>query len=128
MTARRLAGTGAIGLVLSVGAGASELRLQLKGTEPMKRQIVQFTCDSKAGALGLPSGTFPVEYVNGAGNSLAVLPVGGKSLIFAGVMSGSGARYAADRYTWSDGGVTRGAFLTTDFNDPNAITQCKQVK
>lgn len=121
-------GIGAVCLALQLSAAASELRLQLKGTDAMKRQTAQFTCDGKAAGLGLPTGTFTVEYINGVGNSLAVLPIAGKSLIFASVMSGSGARYAADRYTWSDGGVTRGAFLTTDFNDPNAMTQCRQVK
>lgn len=118
----------AAGVALLVPAQASELRVQLKGTQPITRQTVQFRCDGKATALGLPGGTFSVEYINGAGNSLAVLPIAGNSLIFAGVVSGSGSRYAAERYTWSDGGVTRGAFLTTDFNDPNAMTQCRQVK
>ena len=57
-----------------------------------------------------------------------MLPIGGKGLIFSSVISGSGARYAADKFTWSDGGVTRGAFLSSDLNDSNAMTQCKQVK
>ena len=48
--------------------------------------------------------TFPVEYINGAGNSLAVVPIHGNSMIFANVMSGSGARYAAWQYIWWDAG------------------------
>ena len=106
----------------------SDLHIQLPGSGTFTHNKVQFTCDGKASTMGLPSGTFTVEYINGAGNSLAVLPVGGKSLIFSSVISGSGARYAAEKYTWSDGGVMRGAFLSSDLNDPNAMTLCKQVK
>ena len=58
--------------------------------------------------MGLPAGVFSVEYLNGAGNSLAIVPVSGNSLIFANVVSGSGARYAAGQYIWweAGGGVT----------------------
>jgi membrane-bound inhibitor of C-type lysozyme len=54
-----------------------------------------------------------VEYVNGTGNSLAMVPVGGRSLIFSNVTSDSGARYAADRYIWWDAG-SRGVHLYSD--------------
>jgi membrane-bound inhibitor of C-type lysozyme len=40
--------------------------------------------------------------VNGAGNSLVIVPIEGSSIIFANVMSGSGARYAAAQYIWWD--------------------------
>ncbi len=51
---------------------------------------------------------FPVEYINGAGNSLAVVPIHDTSLVFANVVSGSGARYAAGPYIWweASGAVT----------------------
>jgi membrane-bound inhibitor of C-type lysozyme len=52
--------------------------------------------------MGLPAGAFAVEYINGAGNSLVVVPVHEASLIFANVVSGSGARYAAGPYIWWD--------------------------
>jgi membrane-bound inhibitor of C-type lysozyme len=50
--------------------------------------------------LGLPAKPFTVDYLNGNGNSLAVLPINGQPLIFVGVISGSGGRYAAGRYIW----------------------------
>ena len=52
--------------------------------------------------MGLPAGAFAVEYLNGAGNSLAILPVNGESIVFANIFSGSGARYAAKQFIWWD--------------------------
>jgi membrane-bound inhibitor of C-type lysozyme len=103
-----------------------DLHIQLKGSGPMQRKQVSFACDQNAAKMGLPSGTFQVEYINGAGNGLAVLPIAGKSLIFANVPSGSGARYAADKYIWSDGG-SRGAFLMIDWLNEHTTTNCHVV-
>ena len=58
--------------------------------------------DREAAATGLPAAAFPVEYINGAGNSLVIVPVNGASLIFTNVTSASGARYAAGQYIWWD--------------------------
>jgi membrane-bound inhibitor of C-type lysozyme len=88
-------------------AGATDLTLHLQGTQPLTHKMVQYQCDAQGAAMGLPAGVFSVEYVNGAGNSLVIVPVNGMSLIFANVTSGSGARYAAAQYIWWDaaGGV-----------------------
>jgi membrane-bound inhibitor of C-type lysozyme len=85
-------------------AGATDLTIHLSGSQPVSRKVVQYQCDAKAAAIGLPATAFPVEYINGGGNSLAVVPVHGNSLIFANVMSGSGARYAAGQYIWWEAG------------------------
>lgn len=92
----------------STFAAATDLTIHLGGTQPLARHTVQYQCDAKGVAMGLPAGTFPVEYINGAGNSLVIVPVNKTSLIFANIMSGSGARYAAGQYIWWDaaGGVT----------------------
>ena len=119
----------AFGQAAVAPAGASDLLIHLQGTDRATRSTAHFQCDSNAPKLGFPAGVVTVEYINSGGNSLAVLPIGGRSLIFAGVVSGSGARYAASRYTWSDGGVTRGAFLSSDFaTSSETTTQCKEVK
>ena len=89
------------GLVCSAAvAGATDLTIHLKGTQPLTRKTVQYQCDAQGAAMGLPATAFPVEYINGAGNSLVVVPVHEASLIFANVNSGSGARYAAGQYIW----------------------------
>lgn len=111
-----------------VPALASDLHIELSGNDTFSRKEVTFSCDDKARALGLPGKEVHVMYINGAGNSLALIQVGGRRLIFSSVISGSGARYAADKYIWSDGGVTRGAFLSSDLNDSNAQTLCTQMK
>jgi membrane-bound inhibitor of C-type lysozyme len=85
-------------------AGATDLTIHLKGTQPLTRKTVQYQCDAKGAAIGLPAAAFPVEYINGAGNSLVVVPVHDTSLIFANVNSGSGARYAAGQYIWWEAG------------------------
>jgi membrane-bound inhibitor of C-type lysozyme len=88
-------------------ASATDLTLHLKGTQPLVRKTVQYQCDAQGAAMGLPAGVFSVEYINGAGNSLVIVPVNGMSMIFANITSGSGARYAAAQYIWWDaaGGV-----------------------
>ena len=82
-------------------AGATDVTIHLNGITtglakdraiPMRR--------SGLPPWAFPRTAFPVEYINGAGNSLAVVRVHGMSLIFANVMSGSGARYAAGQYIW----------------------------
>ena len=52
----------------------------------------------------MPSGTFFVEYINGGGNNLVVVPISGNALIFSSVSAGSGARYTAQQYTWWEAG------------------------
>jgi membrane-bound inhibitor of C-type lysozyme len=83
-------------------AGAADLTIHLSGSQPISRKTVQYQCDSQAAATGLPAAAFPVEYINGAGNSLVIVPVNGASLIFTNVTSASGARYAAGQYIWWD--------------------------
>ena len=89
-------------LSYSVFAAATDLTIHLTGSQPISRNTIQYQCDAQGARMGLPSGTFTVEYLDGAGNSLAILPVGGNSLIFSNVVSGSGARYAAAQYIWWD--------------------------
>jgi membrane-bound inhibitor of C-type lysozyme len=83
-------------------AGATDLTIHLSGSQPVSRKTVQYHCDGQAAATGLPAATFPVEYINGGGNSLVIVPVKGASLIFTNVSSASGARYAAGQYIWWD--------------------------
>ena len=113
----------------ALSAAATDLTISLTGSEPFTRYTAKFQCDGHAAALGLPTGTFQVEYLNGNGNSLAVLPIGGRSLIFTNVASASGARYAADQYIWWDAGA-RGVHL---YANPDSLsdkeqTSCQAVK
>lgn len=110
---------------LCLPSAAVELRIQLNGRAPISRNIVRFRCDQRAPRLGLPPGSFEVEYWNGAGNSLAVLPIRGQSLIFANVSSGSGARYASGNLIWWDAG-RRSVSLSNEF-DASQRTECRKT-
>jgi len=70
-------------------AHATDLTIHLAGTATLSRKTVQYSCDAAGEKIGVPAGPFSVEYINGAGNSLVVVPVAGNSLIFTNVISGS---------------------------------------
>ncbi|MDQ2774461.1 MAG: MliC family protein [Acidobacteriota bacterium] len=76
--------------------------------------------------LGLPPDAFTVEYLNGGGNSLAITPISGRSLIFVSVISGSGARYASGPYIWWDAGA-RGIHLYSDSLAGKKQSSCRQL-
>jgi membrane-bound inhibitor of C-type lysozyme len=99
----------------------------LTGSEPVTRKTIQYQCDAEGAKMGLPAEAFSVEYTNGAGNSLAVLPVSGQSLIFSNVISGSGARYAARQYIWWDA-AGRGTSFSSDSLAGKARSNCHRLK
>ena len=114
--------------VLSCNAfvGATDLTIHLNGSQPISRSTEKVQCDAQGEKMGLPAGTFSVEYLNGAGNSLAVVPVGGDSLIFVNVPSGSGARYAAGKYIWWDA-AGRGITFSSDWMSDKMSSTCHRV-
>jgi membrane-bound inhibitor of C-type lysozyme len=121
-------GTGLVGIFFpSAFAGASDLTIHLQGTGTVERKVVKYQCDSQTSKIGLPDGVFSVEYLNGAGNHLAVVPVKGNSMIFVTVPSGSGAKYAAEEFTWWEAGG-RGTTSSSDFPGPKASASCREVK
>lgn len=114
-------------LAIAAQAGATQLTIHLKGNGKLQRQTIQYTCDAQGAKMGLPAGTFAVEYINGAGNHLAILPIHGASLIFANVISGSGARYASGEYIWWDA-AGRDVSLTSDSLAGKMRSECHRVK
>ena len=105
---------------------AEDLTIPLPGIE-ITRIHASFECGPEGVALGLPSGPFPVEYINAGENHLAVLPLRGKPQILANVTSASGARYAAGRYIWWDAG-DRGVTLYAEGIDGHRKADCHLVK
>jgi membrane-bound inhibitor of C-type lysozyme len=114
-------------LSCSALAGASDLTIHLNGSQPISRNTVKVQCDAQGAKMGLPTGVFSVEYLNGAGNSLAVVPVGGNSLVFANITSGSGARYAAGQYIWWDA-AGRGITFSSDSLAGKMSSTCHRVE
>jgi membrane-bound inhibitor of C-type lysozyme len=113
-------------LWISTLALAENLTVRLPGVK-VERIRATFSCGAEGVALGLPSHPFMVEYLNAGGNSLAILPIHDKRIIFANVISGSGARYAAGRYIWWDAG-DRGVTLYADGIDGHPKADCQRVK
>ena len=100
---------------------SADLVIPLPG--PVSQKKVTFQCDEHGKAMGLPSGPFTVTYLNSDNNSLAVLPLNGRPLIFSGVLSADGARYAASRFVWWDVGA-RGVHLYSDSYPNKEQTAC----
>lgn len=68
------------------------LTLSLDSAGDIERRTVAYQCDNEQ--------TLSVQYLNAAPNFLALVPVEGESLIFASVLSASGARYVSGPYEW----------------------------
>jgi len=107
-------------------ADASDLIIHLRGDTPVERHTLTLTCDAAAVKLGVPQGSFEVEYINAQPVALAVLPIEGKQLVFASVLSGSGARYAAGRFLWWDAG-SRGISLSAPSATGEERGTCRAV-
>lgn len=105
---------------------AAEIAIQVSDSPAANRRVIQYHCDAAAAKLNLPSGNFPIEFINAGGNSLAVLPIEGKPLIMAGVVTGSGARYVAQNYTWLDA-AGRVYMLLADTPQGQLKSVCQRV-
>ena len=73
-------------------AYADTLTIDLPGAAGAERQKVSYSCTGghKASA----------EYVNAGANTMVVLTFDDQTLLMVTVLSGSGARYAGQRYVW----------------------------
>ena len=108
-------------------AAAEEIKIALIGSGAVSRQTIEYQCDAAAAKMGLPTKPFGVEYINGGGNSLAIVPVGGQSIVFANVVSASGARYVGRQYTWWEKGGQSATF-SSDHPGEKMQSTCSRVK
>lgn len=104
---------------------ATDLTIHLPNTPSITRQKVLYQCDATATQIGVPAVPFSVEYINGGGNSLVVVPMAGNALIFSNVSSGSGVRYTAQQYTWWE--AKNSATLYSDSLTGKSQTSCRPV-
>lgn len=110
----------------SAAARAEDITIHLPPGASVSQKTLQYQCDAQGPGMGVPGGAFPVEYIDGGGNSLVVVPISGKPLIFSRVLSASGARYAAQRYIWweAKGTVT----LYADSPEGKMQSACRPVQ
>lgn len=110
----------AIILVAATGAAmASTVTLELPGDAPVERAAISYKCGDQ---------TVKADYINTAGNSLAVLTLGGETVVFVNVLSGSGARYAGQQYVWWTKGDNADLYDLTKGEDAPAVLSCAAVK
>jgi len=84
-------------LVLACGpaavAPAHAAPLEVQAIQTQTRHTFSYTCGNGK--------TFKVTYLNAKnGQSFAVVPVQGRSLLFVSTIAASGVKYQADRFTW----------------------------
>lgn len=106
----------ATALLVSFPAQGAGIALTLTLPDPGDWQHVVYTCEGQ-------DERFVVDYVNAAPNFLALVPVDGKQLVFANVLSGSGARYASGQYEWWTKGPEASLVdITADKDAPPLMT------
>ncbi|SEL32543.1 MliC family protein [Roseovarius nanhaiticus] len=100
--------------VFSGGAAAAQadLTLALDLGPDGSLTAVPYTCTDGSELV--------VRYVTAGSNSLALIPLKGEVLIFAGVVAGSGARYVSGALDWHSKGDE--AILTDELGDAEPLT------
>ena len=102
-------------LLGAASAQADPLTIDLPGAA--ERQTVAYTCsDGKK---------VTAEYVNAGSNSLAIVKLGGETVLMASVLSGSGARYAGQQYVWWTKGNTADFYDLTKGEDAPPEFSCE---
>lgn len=104
-----------IGLGGDVSGASAQVLIALTGDA--ERKTVAYDCPD------VPR--FSVEYVNVAPNFLAIVPVAGDRIVFAGVTAASGARYVAGPYEWWAKG-SEATFSDIEAPDATPVT-CLEV-
>lgn len=110
--------------LLSTAATAAEtsLQLQISSDSDFQRHNITYDCAADA--------PITVTYINAAPNFLAVVPIPEEAepLVFASVISASGARYASGKWVWWSKGADAELYDTTlDENSPPVLTCSEQV-
>ena len=72
-------------------ASAAEISIPVANGTAVEELSARYECDDRV---------IDVVYINAGSASLAVIELGDSKVVAAGVISGSGARYAGDRYIW----------------------------
>jgi membrane-bound inhibitor of C-type lysozyme len=115
----------ALAAVMLLGASAhaqpaiavqSTVVLTLGTDGDAEKRVIRYECE------GLEP--FAVEYINARPNFLALVPVEGETMIFAAVLSASGARYAAGSWEWWTSGSEASLRDLTQGPDAEPVATC----
>jgi len=102
-------------LAMAQPAAAEPLTIDLPA--PAERQTMSYVCsgDRKVTA----------EYINAGSSALAIVTVGGETLLMANVLSASGARYAGQQYVWWTKGNAADFYDLTRGEDAPPVVSCE---
>jgi membrane-bound inhibitor of C-type lysozyme len=92
------------------------LGLSITGESEIK--IVKYDCDDHS--------AITVQYINAGPNDLAVVPVKEGTLVFAGVVAGSGTKYVAGPYEWFTKGQDASLQDVTEGLDAAPVMGCSE--
>ena len=116
----------AAALVVCAAAGASSAASAASLTFPeipaVKPKTSTYTCSSGK--------TLKVSYWNTAnGQSFALVPVKGRTLLFVNTFAGSGAKYQAENYTWWTKGLQANLYdAMAGANAPPILAGCVTLR
>ncbi|RKP56765.1 hypothetical protein D7S86_08970 [Pararobbsia silviterrae] len=101
--------------------GGKRVSLTFPQLKVVSRSVVTYQCEGGR-ELG-------VAYLNTDNQqSFAIIRLDGRHLVFVNVLSGSGARYAADKYIWWTKGNDGNLYdLTQGENGPAVAKDCKAI-
>jgi membrane-bound inhibitor of C-type lysozyme len=123
MTTKLILAIASTTLIASLPAQALEttLQLQLSAEQDFERRSVVYDCGTET--------PLTVIYLNAAPNFLAIVPVEGETqpLVFAAVLSGSGARYASGPWIWESKGPEASLYDVAEGEDAAAVLTCSET-
>ena len=109
-------GLGLAALLMPLPALGAGIAITLTLPDPGEWRHVVYICENHDERIG-------VDYLDAAPNFLALVPVEGKTLVFANIVSDTGALYAAGPYQWSTkGSEALLTDITADKDTPPLLT------
>lgn len=124
MPNKQIAATFVAAMMLIAPAQATQTSLQLSITTQsgeFEQRVTRYDCGTET--------PVQVSYINAAPNFLAVVPVADEPepVIFAAVLSASGARYAAGKWVWWTKGPDASLYDSTLAEDAEPVLTCSEI-
>lgn len=108
-------------LTTAANAAQTSLQIEISADQDFQRHIITYDCADEA--------PMAVTYINAAPNFLALVPIPEETeaLVFASVMSASGARYASGKWVWWSKGADAELYDTTLGDDAEPVLTCSEL-
>jgi hypothetical protein len=93
-------------------------------SQPVSTNPTRYQRGRRAARMGLPTRTFSLEYIYGASDGSAVIPIQERPRTFLSVTSGSRARYASGPFVWCDA-ARRSVDFSAECAVGKSVTDCQ---